>query len=104
MLVRLGSWPLIRKALFKAGRFARILGGLHFPVLVIWQGVVVRVLWRARAEQEGEEEEGHFSSCLHGSKTNKPRDQTPETVTSVPPLLFTIVGARVQKPTRSATA
>ena len=49
---------LIRKVLFKAGRFACILGGLHH--LVIWQGVVVRVLRRAGAEAEGEEEEGHF--------------------------------------------
>ena len=36
---------LITEALFKAGRFTCILGGLHFPVLVIWQGVVVLVPW-----------------------------------------------------------
>ena len=42
-----------------AGGFPRILGGLHFPVLVIGEHIVLRVLRRAGAEQEGEEEEGH---------------------------------------------
>lgn len=42
-----------------AGCLACVLGGLHH--LVVRQGVVVRVLRRAGAEQEGDEEEGHFS-------------------------------------------
>ena len=60
--------------------------------------------WRAGAEQEGEEDEGHFIvSNLCYSKTAKPRLQTPDTVAKVPPLLLTIANAKVQKPTRSAT-
>ncbi len=39
---------------------ACVLCGLHH--FVVRQGVVVRVPWRAGAEQEGEKEEGHFST------------------------------------------
>ena len=52
---------LVRPCSF-AGCLPRILGGLHFPVLVIRQGVVVLVPWRAGAEAEGEEEEGHLDA------------------------------------------
>ena len=38
---------------------ACVSGGGH---IAITHGVIVRVLWRAGAEQEGEEEEGHFST------------------------------------------
>ena len=31
-------------------------------VRVAWQNIVIRWLWRARAEQEGEEEEGHYTT------------------------------------------
>jgi hypothetical protein len=41
----------------RIGGTACVLGGLHH--LVSRQGVVVRVLRRAGAEAEGEEEEGH---------------------------------------------
>ena len=43
-----------------AGRVARILGGLHH--LVIWQGVVVLVPWRAGAEEQGDEEQRHYGN------------------------------------------
>jgi len=48
---------LIRKLLFKARGLTRILGGLHFPI-IIWQARTRCVLRTARAEQEGEKE-GH---------------------------------------------
>ena len=44
---------------------ACVSGGGH---IAITHGVIVRVLWRAGAEQEGEEEEGHYwtssSQCV----------------------------------------
>ena len=60
--------------------------------------------WRAGAEAESDEEEGHFIvSNLYYSKNAKPRPQTPDTVAKVPPLLLMTPNPKVQKPIRSAT-
>lgn len=58
-LIHIIGWLIYETPSSFAGGLPRILGGLHFPVLVIWEHIVLRALRRAGAEQEGEEEEGH---------------------------------------------
>ena len=39
--------------------FPRILGGSHIGIP--WQGIIIFLPWRAGAEEQGDEDEGHFS-------------------------------------------